>query len=231
MKQKKLTTGNFKGTVVNYVDGIYEVRKMLSEHPTQLLAQAGSAVAIARTRNNSSLEELCERIANKTFSAANLYAAGKKELQKCGFEILISHRTDNGKYSLIGGARNSCEDMAEVALRETYEETGMKLQEVLFIGMITGGDEMINIYPDGNAVDVIDALYLGMVPRNANPVDRQDKKETIEFVWMTPDEIIETVKAGKWHPAQVKTITFLVNSLPALPLIYSMQNTLKNNEW
>jgi len=128
----------------------------------------------------------------------------------------------------VGGARKLCESFEETAHRELGEETGLSLSDLLFLGLVSGGDEMINIYPDGNAAEGVDALYMAMVPTGA--VTRPNA-ETREFLWLSPMTIQEKVKEGLWHPAQVKTVKLFLDSILNLPEILALKRTQKHVSW
>ena len=206
MKEKVI-----RGKKVVYAESAREMRGMLSEYSTQLLAQTGSAIAICQSKS-STMEDFVTKMPRVWEPQRKAY------IYMEDFRVLISHRSDNGRFSLVGGARKLCESFEETAYRELGEETGLELSDMLFLGMISGGDEMVNIYPDGNAAEGLDALYMAMVPRGT--VARPNT-ETTEFIWMTPDEIQVKVEAGEWHPAQAKTVKCLLDSLLVLPEIYS----------
>lgn len=201
-----------RGKQVLYAESGKELRSCLATNQTQLLAQPGSAIAIANFDGISSVKELVDAMRDKSMSERQAYLRDK-------LRILVQHRTDNGKYSLIGGARELTESFEATAFRELGEETGLKLTDLLFLGMISGGDYMINIYPDGNAAEGLDALYFALVP--AGTVLRKNS-ETREFIYMTVADIIENL--GNWHPAQVATMDTLLHKILQIPEIYALQN-------
>jgi len=210
------------GKVIKYAESAREMRAMLpAEYQHQLMVQPGSAIAICTANNcNSNLHDFCLQLNRSGKFVSYYYADRRAFLRESNFRILISHRTDNGKYSLIGGARKLCESFEETAYRELGEESGLNVSDLLFLGLTSGGNEMVNIYPDGNAAEGIDALYLAMLP--VGSITRPNA-ETREFIWMTPDEISAAIYMNKWHSAQVKTIKKLLSSLLQLPEIYSLQ--------
>jgi 8-oxo-dGTP pyrophosphatase MutT (NUDIX family) len=44
-------------------------------------------------------------------------------------KILLEHRVDSNRWSIIGGALNIDEDLVSCAIREAYEETGLSLDK------------------------------------------------------------------------------------------------------
>ena len=87
---------------------------------------------------------------------------------------------------------------------------------------------MVNIYPEGNAVEVVDALYITMV--NEDTVLKENE-ETLEFIWMTPKEILEKINENMWHTAQVKTAKVLFDALLILPEIISLKEKQQKYLW
>ena len=206
---------------MEYAESAREMRGMLASHSTQLLAQPGSAIAICQS-DYDTLELFAENM-------PRVWLKERKEyLEKCNFKVLISHRSDNGKYSLVGGARKLCESFEETAYRELGEETGLELEDLLFLGMVSGGDEMVNIYPDGNAAEGLDALYMAIVPKGS--VVRANT-ETTEFLWLSVNEIQAKIEAGEWHPAQVKTMRLLLDSLVVLREMYQHKEKKNTYKW
>ncbi|MBI5942762.1 MAG: NUDIX domain-containing protein [Chloroflexi bacterium] len=66
-------------------------------------------------------------------------------------KILLTRRTDNGRWCLPGGRMESGESAAEACEREVWEETGLKVQVTRLIGVYSDPDQLV-IYPDGNKV-------------------------------------------------------------------------------
>lgn len=73
-------------------------------------------------------------------------------------EILLHQRTDNGQWSLPGGAMEPGEEAAQAVIREVFEETGL---EVLLIGLvgIYSGQDNIFTYPNGDQVGVVSITF------------------------------------------------------------------------
>jgi 8-oxo-dGTP pyrophosphatase MutT (NUDIX family) len=64
-------------------------------------------------------------------------------------KVLLTQRTDNGRWCLPGGAMEAGESAAEACEREVWEETGLKVQVKRLIGVYSNPDQLV-IYPDGN---------------------------------------------------------------------------------
>ena len=72
-------------------------------------------------------------------------------------EILLQERTDRDKWGLPGG----CQDLGVTAVREAYEETGIKLDlnDIVLIDTLSG-ESRKNSYPNGDIVYNNTSLYL-----------------------------------------------------------------------
>jgi len=64
-------------------------------------------------------------------------------------KVLLTQRTDNGRWCLPGGGMESGESAAEACEREVWEETGLKVRVARLIGVYSNPDQLV-IYPDGN---------------------------------------------------------------------------------
>ena len=75
-------------------------------------------------------------------------------------KLLLEHRTDSETWAIIGGGLKTEESLAECAVREVYEETGIKLREnMLELYGIYDDPSRIASYPDGNVLRVITVVY------------------------------------------------------------------------
>ena len=79
-------------------------------------------------------------------------------------EILLQERTDRDKWGLPGGCQDLGEDLRVTAVREAYEETGIKLDpnEIKLIDTLSG-ETRKNSYPNGDIVYNNTSLYLADV--------------------------------------------------------------------
>ena len=64
-------------------------------------------------------------------------------------KVLLTQRTDNGRWCVPGGALESGESAAEACEREVWEETGLKVRAIRLIGVYSNPDQLV-IYSDGN---------------------------------------------------------------------------------
>ena len=79
-------------------------------------------------------------------------------------EILLQERTDRNEWGLPGGCQDLGENLRDTAVREAYEETGIKLDpnKIIIIDTISGPSRR-NTYPNGDIVYNNTSLYLAIV--------------------------------------------------------------------
>jgi mutator protein MutT len=69
--------------------------------------------------------------------------------------ILLQQRSDNGRWSLPGGAIEHGETAAAAVVREVEEETGLTVEVVRLFGVYSDPAHTTVRYPDGNTVSYI----------------------------------------------------------------------------
>jgi ADP-ribose pyrophosphatase YjhB (NUDIX family) len=69
-------------------------------------------------------------------------------------KVLLTRRTDNGRWCLPGGAMESGESAAEACIREVREETGLNARVNRLVGVYSNPDQLI-VYDDGNKVFMV----------------------------------------------------------------------------
>ncbi len=69
-------------------------------------------------------------------------------------KVLLTRRTDNGRWCLPGGGMESGESAAEACEREVLEETGLKVRVTRLIGVYSNPDQLV-VYNDGNKVFMV----------------------------------------------------------------------------
>lgn len=104
-------------------------------------------------------------------------------------EILLHRRSDNGKWSLPGGSVDPGEQPADAAVREVFEETGIKVVPQRLIGVYAGPD-LFFTYADGNHV-AITSIAFRCQPVGGEP--RLDGDETLEIGYFAPDKLPDSL--------------------------------------
>ncbi|MCF0114735.1 MAG: NUDIX domain-containing protein [Erysipelotrichaceae bacterium] len=97
-------------------------------------------------------------------------------------KLLIQRRADNGEWGLVGGLLEMGETYEEAAVRETFEETGLKVHLDEFLGIYYHRDME---WPSGDKAFVIGAYYIASVVSGELKVD----EESLELKFVDLDEL------------------------------------------
>ena len=104
-------------------------------------------------------------------------------------EILLQERTDRNMWGLPGGCQDLGENLKITAIREAYEETGIKLDiENLVLINTLSGNLRKNSYPNGDIVYNNTSLYLADVSINSLEKLKGDS-ETKRLKFFSLDDI------------------------------------------
>ncbi|MFI9641332.1 NUDIX domain-containing protein [Micromonospora sp. NPDC051925] len=112
--------------------------------------------------------------------------------------VLLIRRTDNGLWSLPGGGQEIGESVAETAVRETREETGISVEVVGMVGVYSDPGHVIE-YSDGEVRQQF-SLCFRAVPVSGTPTPSD---ESHEVRWVARDELA----ALDIHPSTLLRIT------------------------
>jgi ADP-ribose pyrophosphatase YjhB (NUDIX family) len=93
-------------------------------------------------------------------------------------EVLLQKRTDSLKWGIPGGAVNLGESYQDAAVREVYEETGMKVKIDDLVGVYSN-PEYVAVYPSGDEAQTIAVSFYCSIVEEAT--GDFDKSETIEL--------------------------------------------------
>ncbi len=69
-------------------------------------------------------------------------------------KVLLTKRTDNGRWCLPGGGMDPGESIEEACVREAYEETGLHVKVTRLVGVYTTPDLVVE-YADGNVIQPV----------------------------------------------------------------------------
>ena len=108
-------------------------------------------------------------------------------------QILLQERTDRNKWGLPGGCQDLGENLRDTAVREAYEETGIRLDpnEIELIDTLSG-ESRKNSYPNGDIVYNNTSLYLAEVSLSNESTLKGDS-ETKRLRFFNPTEVPENL--------------------------------------
>lgn len=108
-------------------------------------------------------------------------------------QILLQERTDRNKWGLPGGCQDLGEDLRVTAVRETFEETGIRLDpnSIELIDTLSG-ESRKNSYPNVDIVYNNTSLYLADIS-NVDEKSFKGDSETKRLKFFIPDEVPENL--------------------------------------
>jgi 8-oxo-dGTP pyrophosphatase MutT (NUDIX family) len=112
-------------------------------------------------------------------------------------KILLTRRSDNGKWCLPGGGMEPGESAAEAVEREVFEETGVRVRVTRLIGIYTSPDIVIE-YADGNRHQLVAMSFAAEIV--GGELGLSD--ETTDAGFFTPDEIAR-MDLVEHHPQRI----------------------------
>jgi ADP-ribose pyrophosphatase YjhB (NUDIX family) len=105
-------------------------------------------------------------------------------LDGTGSKVLLTRRTDNGRWCLPGGAMEPGESAEEGCVREVWEETGLEVRITRLIGVYSN-PHRITTYSDGNRWQVISLSFAAEIISGEPGLSN----ETTEIGFFTTAEI------------------------------------------
>jgi ADP-ribose pyrophosphatase YjhB (NUDIX family) len=100
-------------------------------------------------------------------------------------EVLMIRRSDNDKWALPGGAVDLGESVAQAAVRETREETGIDCEVTGLVGIYSDPKHIIFYTSNGEARQEF-SIVLTARPLAGQPTPSDESKEVR---WLAPSEL------------------------------------------
>lgn len=95
-------------------------------------------------------------------------------------EILLLRRVDNNQWGLIAGGFEEGESISECIIRETQEESGLRLKSVNAIGLSTQPEAESVQYPNGDEVQYFTVVFHSKDWEGAL-LDRSEEAKELKF--------------------------------------------------
>ncbi|NBU73304.1 MAG: NUDIX domain-containing protein [Proteobacteria bacterium] len=107
-------------------------------------------------------------------------------------QILLGMRKDLNVWASFGGHMDPKEDITACALREVYEEVGLKLQpsQLTPIGFLSKYDKVINTYPNGDEMQSLALVFTAICEDERTAIDG----EYDSFKWFDVDALPENMQ-------------------------------------
>lgn len=102
-----------------------------------------------------------------------------------GDEVLLIERTDNGNWSMPGGAMDPGESLAGCAVRETREETGVQVKVTSVLGPWTDPGHRIEYTSDGEVRQEFTVIF-GARYVSGDPVLSSESRRV---AWVPVDQV------------------------------------------
>ena len=77
-------------------------------------------------------------------------------------KVLLTKRTDNGRWCIPGGGMDPGESGDEACVREVYEETGLHVETTRLVGVYTNPGMVVE-YADGNVIQPVAISFEAVV--------------------------------------------------------------------
>ncbi len=130
--------------------------------------------------------------------AANSVRPSSGTFVRRGDAVLLICRSDNGNWSMPGGAHDPGESLSRTAVRETAEETGVDVELTGIVGIFTDPTHVIHYTSNDEVRQEFTVIYRAdAVGGEPTPSSESTKVEWVE---------IDRIPALKMDPSQRKRI-------------------------
>lgn len=121
--------------------------------------------------------------------------------------ILLIQRTDNGNWSLPGGAMDLGETIRQAAIRETREETGIEVEITGISGIYTNPGHVLHYTSNDEVRQEFSVVFIGTAVGGVLATS----SESSRVEWVEPGSIEEL----PMHPSMRARIGYFLEGRPA----------------
>lgn len=116
-------------------------------------------------------------------------------------EVLLEKRRDNGLYCLPGGSIDFDETVKEGTIREVKEETGVDINDLNLLMILSGKKEEL-IYPNGDVTDYVDFVFYTYCDLDENDLNKKHDDESLSIHFYSLDKLpkIDEMLRGTYKP-------------------------------
>ena len=100
--------------------------------------------------------------------------------------VLLELRNDFRRWGLPGGHQEVGDSSAETAVREVFEETGLRIKRPLVFGIASDPRHETVTFPNGDRTQSVSVLFHARKPRGE---PKLDPRETLELGWFALDDL------------------------------------------
>ncbi|HET6157229.1 MAG TPA: NUDIX domain-containing protein [Dongiaceae bacterium] len=100
--------------------------------------------------------------------------------------VLLELRKDFRKWGLPGGHQEIGDSSTDTAIREVFEETGLKIMRPQVFGIASDPRHETIRFPNGDRTQTVSIMFHAKKPRGE---PRFDPSETLELGWFALDEL------------------------------------------
>jgi 8-oxo-dGTP pyrophosphatase MutT (NUDIX family) len=100
--------------------------------------------------------------------------------------VLLELRSDFKRWGLPGGHQEVGDSIAETAIREVFEETGLTITRPQVFGVASDPRHETMRFPNGDRTQTVSVLFHASKPRGE---PKFDPRETLELGWFALDDL------------------------------------------